>query len=563
MNSAACNRGGQWRAELIKIVKEPMLWLLLICLGKVFIILANPAVILDDMRQFGPALSAVIGGHEYLLKQPQIAYYASVIPVGYRILVGTLQAFTGMGLPALMKTLALLSSLITVVGIWQVSKTLFSSFSTQRFFSFFALLNLMMTAQMLSGTPRDLGTAGLVWATFFIGKKQWLSFFLVLFLLAGLYPVFALLAFLSLAFLFGFFRDDQRFAPPWISLASLKKIILILISLAVMWSGLKLLGPDLSAGNVGPVLHVFRLDRFGIVPGDEMGWRELFEEMLGGGRFKLVHWPWKDPLRWIILGITSITWMAIARHNTNAGSSLSSTYSVPSKSFDASLQWKPFALSFASACLALYFLSALLAYRLYAPSRYSGILWIFVAAGLETFFILGIQRDKRVQNLLLAASLFVCFIAVPVGVVQLSSHGLQALDQLKLDPSTTNILVVGRGKKNTKTQEFANSLPLMLSWRSLYLRELDRGFHLEILSQNHDLRTLYSSLNHRILAGEHSDLLTAALRSSEVSHLMVDSEDSSLLNFEKTCAHPVQISVNQKAFVVPLNCFDSPLSRPN
>lgn len=528
-------------------MREPLLWLLVFSLAKILFFFANPLVAIDDMRQFGPALAATAGGDAYLLEQPQIAYYAAVMPDVYRQLMGAVWSVTGISLVASMKMVAVLTFMVTVVAIVGVSRELFESRLTRSLASFFLVANLLMTAQVLSGTPRDFGSALLVWSIYCWVKQWWVPLGGSLFLLAGFYPLYGLLllaavAIWSLGLSAGGCASGRGAVLP-------RRIgsVLILAGLAI--AGLHLLGP--AAGHqLGPVLEIFRADGGPPIDGYPLDGRRFLQRILEAGNFQFIIHPDRAPLMWgkfVLLGLLGVGVSAAGDQADRwAWSSIWSR------------RWAPVVLSLVAASLVLYGVSLFLAFRLHAPSRYTNFLWLVVFAGLETAIAVRVWRYPYRRCTAVLVSILLCYLALPVGAYQLPAEVVHQLRQLGLDRSDVQVLAV-EGRKDKTLRSLNDSLPLFLGWRSYYLAELDRSYHLNTLRMNQRLLRSYEELvRGRDVVDFGSDPpLRARLKALGITHLLLGGRPSaSMPESLRNCAYRITMTGERKSLhLVPTECL--------
>lgn len=228
------------------------------------------------------------------------------------------------------------------------------------------------------------------------------------------------------------------------------------------------------------------------------------------------------------------------------------------RSKSSKVEWTEIGAAFAVASLGLYLLALLVAYRLHAPSRYTTMLWIFVASAIETALVWDLFRGKAFRLFVIVTTVGLCFLALPVGSVQLPFLAFESLQAIGLDAHNVNVFFVGQ-KSDRAAREFGDALPLIQGWRSFYLPGLDRSFHLRARRRNELLRIEYEELHSRILAGEWSPSLGSRLEAAGVTHLLAGARSYRLLSdFAKSCFSPVPMDRSSNAYLAPLSCFLRP-----
>lgn len=499
-------------------LREPLFWLLAVCFPKIVYFFSSSLVAIDDMRQFGPALAATVGGDTHLLSQPQIAYYASVSPAAYRWLLGLLWSAASMvSLVALMKLVAVLLFVITVAAIIFICRSLFESGLTRSLFEFFLCANLLMTAQVLSGTPRDLGSALLAWAIVFWIKRGWLAWGACLLLLSGLYPLYGVLLLVAVSIWVLLF-DEEGVPALGVHALEPRRLSLVLIGAGLAYVGFKLLGPAV-ASDFGPVLEIFKADYPRVPLGYPIDAFAFAKSVLGDGNFSLVVSPSRAPLQWGLFGWVVVLFIFSCNSVGLVG------WRLPWRAVCRSRRWVAFSASLLASCWLLYGVSIFVAFRLHAPSRFTGIAWVVVFAAVETALALGFWRLSLRRVLLVSVSIGLCFLALPVGGYELPAGSIQQLRDLGLEKSEVNVLALGKGRDNS-FKNLSNSLPLFLGWRSYYLSELDRGYHVNVILRNQKLARSSRQLDKAASTSLSDQRLIARLHELKITHLLVDGKMS-------------------------------------
>jgi hypothetical protein len=496
----------------------------------------DPATVLDDTRQFGPALNWLPGSPAVL--SPQLVYFADATPPLYRALARLL--IDGLGLPmaAALKVQAVLLVLPTVLGLWLLADGLVdgrpesgdsadAAPSRKALFSLFLVWNVLVSSQVLSGTPRDVGTLLLVFALVALLHYNWWCMLPLLAALAGVYPAYGLLllATLLIALAIQWVRTPK--APSSSRLQAVRACLLALAAVAVAAAGLRVGGPSLDADTWGSSLRLF----VGSAAQRDSGWGTLLREaaMRSDGAVKHLEAPLPELLtsgRFAVLtlprfGILLLAGLIVARRwwRRSPGDA-----QVPlAKAWPGQV-----VLAFLVAGGLLYGLAFALAFSLHNPSRYAG-LPLLLLVSLAEMEIVGVLLDHRVHSRrMMAAVLCLAVLLAVVGgkpqamrVVPLEA--VRTLQQL-LPPSGSpgpqaRVLVVNP-ERNRRLEHLNNSLALFSGASSFYAPELDRGFHLGAIRANLQLQRDRDWLTAQPL-NDPTDLPHTWLAARGVTHLLI------------------------------------------
>lgn len=511
--------------------------------------LLGPGVILDNTRQYGPPLVAARSGDAWLAAQPQIHYFADASPRLYRLLVGGVLG--GLPVVAATKALALLLLLPLAAIAWGLGRVLWPDPVRASGFAVLLLANAVFSNQVLTGTPRDLGTVLFLGLLLALLQQRAGRVLAALVPLVGVYPTFGLLA---LAMLWLAWLPDLRRPPrPWAPL---------LLSLPAAALGLKLLGPSLSATVWGPTLRLFGQSGLGALvelsrsnaAADGLGpsvARYLgfvpspahLLALLGDKRFRFLPAPGEHAFGWLGAPLSILVVVALLA----ALAALAPRLRRAALPRPWPLSWPQRVLvALALASLLLYLLSFALAFRLHNPNRYGMMLAVLLLSGVELAglsLVVGRRRAAWLLPWLLAVAL--PLLRAPVDLVAVPADALAAVARQLSGPGA-QLLVVDNGER---AGAIANALPLTHGVRVFYAEEMDRGFQARAIRDGQELRAARRALAEAVERRDPG--LAVSLARLRISHLLGSEAELAPLAARPACLVPIP----EQLALLPADCL--------
>lgn len=511
--------------------------------------LLGPGVILDNTRQYGPPLVAARSGDAWLAAQPQIHYFADASPRLYRLLVGGVLG--GLPVVAATKALALLLLLPLAAIAWGLGRVLWPDPVRASGFAVLLLANAVFSNQVLTGTPRDLGTVLFLGLLLALLQQRAGRVLAALVPLVGVYPTFGLLA---LAMLWLAWLPDLRRPPrPWAPL---------LLSLPAAALGLKLLGPSLSATVWGPTLRLFGQSGLGALvelsrsnaAADGLGpsvARYLgfvpspahLLALLGDKRFRFLPAPGEHAFGWLGAPLSILVVVALLA----ALAALAPRLRRAALPRPWPLSWPQRVLvALALASLLLYLLSFALAFRLHNPNRYGMMLAVLLLSGVELAglsLVVGRRRAAWLLPWLLAVAL--PLLRAPVDLVAVPADALAAVARQLSGPGA-QLLVVDNGER---AGAIANALPLTHGVRVFYAEEMDRGFQARAIRDGQELRAARRALAEAVERRDPG--LAVSLARLRISHLLGSEAELASLAARPACLVPIP----EPLALLPADCL--------
>lgn len=516
----------------------------------------DPATVLDDTRQFGPALTWLPGWPA--VWSPQVAYIAQASPVLYRALAMVLIGGLGLPVAAALKALAVLLLLPTVLGLWLLADGLVDGRPQsgaaadgadyrKALFSVFLVWNVLFSTQVLSGTPRDVGTLLLVFALVALLHRSWWCLLPLLGALAGVYPAYGLLLLVTLliALLLHWLRPLEE--PASRQRQAVRASLLALAATAVAAAGLHWGGPSLDADTWGSSLRLF----IGSAAQRAGGWGDLLREAAthSEGAAGLLDEPLLEVLtnhrvrmlkipQVLILGLGAL----IARRRWRRRS--------PDDPFvPLTPGWpRQVLLAFSLAGGLVYSLALVLAFSLHNPSRYA-VLPVLLLVSLAEMEIAGALLEWRVDRRRMMAAVLCLGLLLalvsghPRGRRTVPLEALSPLQQL-IPPSLSQqpparVLVVNP-ERNRRLERLNSSLALFTGATSFYAPALDRGFHLGSIRANLRLRLDRKWITAQPL-NESADLPHPWLGARGVTHLLLPESQPGPRRLTAACSTPIPL----------------------
>lgn len=513
--------------------------------------LLGSGVILDNTRQYGPPLVAARAGDAWLAAQPQIHYFHDASPRLYRALVGGLAAW--MPVVAATKAYALLLLLPLAAIAAGLGRVLWRDPVRASGFAVLLVANAVFSNQMLTGTPRDLGTVLFLGLLLALLQRRLAWALAALVPLVGIYPTFGLLALgtLWLALLPELRRPPRPWAP-------------LLLSLPLAGLGLRLLGPGLSAAVWGPTLRLFGQPALGSLA--ELSRRNAEADglgpsvarylgfvpspahllaLLGDKRFRFLPAPGEHAFGWLGAPLTILLVVALLAGLAALVPRLRVAVSWPPLAWP--LPWpQRVLLALGLAALLLYLLSFALAFRLHNPNRYGMMPAVLLLSGVEMAglgLLLGRRRGAWLLPWLLALAL--PLLRVPVDPLPFPREAVAAVAQALRGPRP-QLLVVDNGEQ---AGAIANALPLTHGVRVFYAEEMDRGFQLQAIQDGQELRAQRRALAEAVQRRDPA--LAAELARLRISHLLGAAAELAPLAARPACLVPIPESLA----LLPADCL--------
>ncbi|MFO7629102.1 MAG: hypothetical protein R6W06_06220 [Prochlorococcaceae cyanobacterium] len=558
-------------------------WLPALVFTALFLALAaprwfDPASVLDDTRQFGPPLLWPPGAPP--TNVPQLAYFAAGTPPLYRGLALALIGALGWPPAAALKLLAVLLVLPTALGLWLLADGLVGdgplaggrgdASPEKAVLALFLVGNVLVSTQVLSGTPRDLGSLLLVLALVALLHRRWLLLLPLLGLLAGVYPTYGLLLLATL--LIALLLEGAAASG-----AGCRRLLPLLIAaplvalLGVHWGG-----PAVQGQNWGPTLRLF----VGTAPQAQPPWAAVLAEAArsgGTGPATLLAVPPLELLatdrfrplpgaKHLLPWIGSLALLALAALMAALMAALPAALPLAwrQRPFPQGLPpWRRrVLLAVLLAGALLYSLAFALAFALHNPARY---------ADLPARLLLSLAELAILQPLLawpafrpwsllaaLGLGLALAMAVRPSGPVTLPLAALQPLQDRLAAPlaagGRARVLVLNPGG-DSRLEALNDALALVSGATSFYAQELDRGFHLGAIAQNLALRRDRDWLARQRLDAA-AGLPHPWLEARGISHLLLVSPRAQAAGWTPACrtAGPWRRRGREQLLLVDLAC---------
>lgn len=511
-------------------------------------------VILDNTRQYGPPLVAQRAGDLWLADQPQIRYFHDAAPRLFRVVVGALP------LPVVAATklyaVLLLAPLAAVA--WGLGRSLVHDPARSAAFAVLLLANAVFSNQMLTGTPRDLGTVLFLALLLALLRRRFGWALAALGPLVAIYPTFGLLA---LATLWLALLPEWR-RPP-------RPLLPLLLSWPVGALGLKALGPSLSPAVWGPTLRLFDPAPFaaladlvrrnaaadGLGPSvarflDFTPTPAHLLALLGDKRFRFLPAPGEHAFGWLGAPLTILLVVGLAA----GGRALLRARRDPERR--GGLAWPPRVLvALGLASLLLYALSFALAFRLHNPNRYGMMPAVLLLSAVELVglaWLIG-PRHRLARLLPWVLAIALPLLRAPVDPLPVPGEALAAVAS-RLTAPHSQLLVLSDGGQ---AGAMANALPLTHGVRVFYAEEMDRGFHLRAIRDGLELRAVRHALARAVERRDPG--LRRQLEGLQISHLLAPPERLAPLAARSDCLVPVP----RRLALLPTACLPpSPPATP-
>ncbi|MCP9792105.1 hypothetical protein KBZ20_09015 [Vulcanococcus limneticus Candia 3F8] len=585
--SAFRSAAGRWAGAGGLAWLAPLLFLLVLLLrfgGAV----ADPGQLLDNTRQYGPPLVAALKGDGWLAAQPQVQYFAAAAPRIYQGLVLALAGGLQLTVPVATKLLAFALLLPLAALSWGLATSLLRDPARRALLAVLLLANAVFSNQVLTGTPRDLGT--LLFFALLLAQLQgrWRWSLLCLALLAAAYPTFGALGLLTTAgaALLAAWAGAPRWRWRWPRRAALGPLALrlLLLVLATLL-GLKLLGPQIHAATWGPTFRLFEAGHFGAAPALEPALLQgdlgpsvaslhdfrptpaVLLELLRDKRFRPLPASGQHAFGWLgdpasVLAVAAL--LAAVRLvgplRRGGPAALAQRWRLWR---DADPQRRSragqLALALALAALVLYGLSFALAFRLHDPNRYLMMPAVLLLSAAEFSVLAWLLplRGGRLLPLLLALAL--PLLREPVDLLPVNAAAIRAVAAQV--PATGQVLVLpGDG-----SSELASALPVAAGVRVFYAEEMDRGFHRTAIRDGLRLRRQQELVEDSLRRDDPQ--LAAQLRRLRVSHMLAPREDLAAVRPRAACTTPLpadrrasgpQPSASEQLLLVSVACQFAP-----
>ena len=506
--------------------------------------LLDAAVILDNTRQYGPPLVAQRAGDAWLAGQAQVHYFHDASPRLYRWLVEAL--------PLEVVPASKLYAVLLLVPLAAIARGLGRSLCRDPAravaFAVLVLANAVFSNQMLTGTPRDLGTVLFLGLLLALIRRRLGLALAALVPLVGIYPTFGLLALTTfwLALLPECFRQHRS---GWALLASLPLTAF----------GLKGLGPGIERSVWGPTFRLFdqqglgslgplsqanaQADGLGPSVARLIGFQPSpahLLELLGDKRFRLLPSPGEHAFGWLgsplaillvpaLVAGLRVLWL-VRRGQAGA---LRDRLRAQARRLAWPLR---VLLALAVASLGLYGLSFALAFVLHNPNRYGMMPAVLLLSAVE-LLVLALVAAWRGR---LALALLPWLLAValpllraPVDPIAVPAPALAAVAAQAAAPRAQVLVLTAEHSGDA----IANALPLTHGVRVFYAEEMDRGFHQRAIRDGQELRAEQRRLG--TLVAQRATSLRAELERHQVSHLLGASESLRPLITRDSCLHPI------------------------
>jgi hypothetical protein len=504
---------------------------------------ADPGLLLDNTRQYGPPLVARLHGDGWLAAQPQIHYFSAAAPRLYQGLVLALAGGLGLTVPVATKLLGLGLLLPLAALAWGLARALLVDPAQRALLAVLLVANVIFSNQMLTGTPRDLGT--LLFFALLLAwiEGRWLASLLALGLLAAAYPTFGVLGLLACAgaLLLAALAARER-VPAWRLLA------LLLVTLV----GLRLLGPQIDAASWGPTFRLFDPSHFGAAgpldPGllaggagpsvaSLAGFRPspvALLELLGDKRFRPLPASGEHAFGWLADPATLLL-LAVVVAAIRLGPGLRragpAALLAPWRAWragDPGRRRRASQLGLALAVVAplLYGLSFAVAFRLHDPNRYLMMPAVLLLSAADYGLLAWLLRRRGGWLLPLLLALALPLLRPPVDLLPVEAATIKAVAGAMApagapagagagSPQAGAQLLVLPG---ARAADLASALPVAAGVRVYYAEELDRGFQRQAIRDGLRLRRSQELV---VAAVQRADPgLPQRLRQLRVSHLL-------------------------------------------
>lgn len=524
-------------------------------------------VILDNARQYGPPLVAHRLADAWLLAQPQVHYFHDATPRLFRWIIAALP----LPVPLATKVYALVLLLPLAALAWSLARTLFRDPVRAATFAVLLLANAVFSNQMLTGTPRDLGTVLFLALLLALLQRRFALMLAALVPLMGIYPTFGLLALvmLWLALLPALARAPRRAVP-------------LLLSLPLALLGLKGLGPTLDPTIWGPTFRLWDQRGFAALAGINplhppvegfgpsvarlFGWQATPAQLvalLGDKRFRILPAAGEHAFGWLgspssilllaaLLAGLRLLWLL----RRGQGPQLRTRLLDLRRRL--AWPWRVFC-ALGLAALALFLLAFALAFQLHNPNRYGMMPAVLLLSLVEVSVLAppaGVAAGWRRALLPWLLALLLPLLRAPVDPLPIPADALAAVAG-QLTAPRPQLLVWSTGvpehdPRRAQLSAIASALPLSEGVRVFYAEEMDRGFHLRAIREAQQLRQAQYQLSERL--AQPDPRLRQDLEQRQVTHLLGGRQALAALPARPGCLRPIPGDLA----LLPTACLDAP-----
>ncbi|WP_161795848.1 hypothetical protein [Synechococcus sp. GFB01] len=406
---------------------------------------------------------------------------------------------------------------------------------------------MLVSSQVLSGTPRDVGTLLLVFALLALLHHNWWCLLPLLGALAGVYPAYGLLLLATLLIALAI----QWIRPPPVPASrrrqAVRVLLLALAAAAVAAAGLRWWGPSLDPDTWGRSLRLF----IGSAAQRDAGWGTLLREAASRseGAVSLLDAPLPTLLadkRFEALPLHSLVilllgGLIVGRRwwRRRPGD----PQDPPATAWPGQL-----VLAFSLAGGLLYALAFALAFSLHNPARYA-VMPVLLLVSLAEMEIAGALLERRVERRrMMAAVLCLALLLAlvggrPKGRRSVPLEAIRPLQQL-IPPSLSQRppprLLVVNPERTRRLELINNSLALFTGATSFYAPALDRGFHLGAIRVNLQLQQDRDWLTAQPL-NDPADLPHPWLAARGVTHLLLPESQPPTRRLTPGCGNAIPL----------------------
>lgn len=501
--------------------------------------LVDPGLLLDNTRQYGPPLVARLNGDGWLAAQPQVHYFSAAAPRLYQAALLALAGGLQLTVPAATKLLAFGLLLPLAALAWGLARGLLRDPLQRGLLAVLLVANAVFSNQMLTGTPRDLGT--LLFFALLLAwlEGRWLALLLAQGLLAAAYPTFGVLALLATG---GAVLLAAPAAPAaggqlqrwWPCCRRLLPLLLVTVV------GLRLLGPQIDPGSWGPTFRLFDSSHFGAAPpldpqllagggGPSVARLAGFRAtpasllaLLGDKRFRPLPasgahaFGWlADPASLLLLaGLVALIRLGLARRRGDPSSPVALWRHWCAGDPGRRRRASQLAAALLAAALLLYGLSFALAFRLHDPNRYLMMPAVLLLSAADYSLLAWLLRRRGGWLLPLLLALALPLLRQPVDLLPVDAAAIRAVGVAVAPQPAAQVLVL----PGPRATDLASALPVAAGVRVYYAEELDRGFQRRAISEGLQLRWRQQQLADALRRADPA--LAPQLRQLGVTHLL-------------------------------------------